>query len=114
MGIFLIKEAFLKNYFKDKLKKNKMFLCFLTILSAVTCEWAHCETCDYEKPTIEVLEFEVMGDKVKAWIEVDDEVWTGYLSQQPGYVSKGAYYPQDCNLTKSDYCLVSTVIYWDS
>ena len=48
-----------------------------------------------------------MGDKVKAWIEVDDEVWTGYLSQQPGYVSKGAYYPQDCNLTKSDYCLVS-------
>ena len=30
-----------------------MILSFLAILSVVTCEWAHCETCDYEKPTVE-------------------------------------------------------------
>ena len=54
-----------------------------------------------------VLEFEVQGDKVETWIEVDEVVWTGFLSKQPGYVAKGAYYPQDCDLTKPDYCLVT-------
>ena len=54
-----------------------------------------------------VLEFEVYGDKVKTWIDIDDDVWTGFLSKQPGYVAKGAYYPQDCNQTSTDYCLVS-------
>ena len=77
-----------------------------------------------------VLEFEVQGNKVETWIDIDDDVWTGFLSKQPGYVSKGAYYPQDCDRTKTDYCLVTwvtsslsykgtksyfrTVIYWTS
>ena len=56
-----------------------------------------------------VLEFEVQGNKVETWIDIDDDVWTGFLSQQPGYVSKGAYYPQDCDRTKTDYCLVTWV-----
>ena len=54
-----------------------------------------------------VLEFAVHGDKVKTWIDIDDDVWTTFLSEQPGYISKGAYYPQDCDLSKSDHCLVS-------
>ena len=57
-----------------------------------------------------VLEFAVHGDKVKTWIDIDDDVWTTFLSEQPGYISKGAYYPQDCDLSKSDHCLVSWVI----
>ena len=56
---------------------------------------------------LKVLEFEVQGDKVETWIEIDDNVWTGFLSKQPGYLAKGAYYPQDCDLTKPDYCLVT-------
>merc|ERR1712131_304979 len=98
--------------------RTMKILVFVGIFTAVNCQsgdvWGNCTICDYEKPTIEVLEFAVHGDKVKSWIDIDDDVWTTFLSEQPGYFSKGAYYPQDCDLSKSDHCLVSTVIHWSS
>merc|ERR1712018_563205 len=101
--------------------ENKMTNCSLKlyftffVMFSVRGEYGEpCDICDYTKPTIEVLEFQVQGDKVESWIEIDDEVWTTFLSQQPGYVSKGAYYPQDCDQNKKDPCLVSTVIYWET
>merc|ERR1712168_1662746 len=73
----------------------------------------NCKTCDYDASTYEVMEFSVQGDKVMDWIAADTEVWTNFLSKQPGYTSKGDYYPQDCDLTKTVHCLITTVTKWE-
>ena len=48
----------------------------------------------------------VKGNKVNDWIDADVQIWTSFLKPQPGFISKGDYFPQDCDLTSSKLCLV--------
>ena len=47
------------------------------------------------------------GNKIDDWINADVEVWTSFLKPQPGFIAKGDYFPQDCDLTSSKLCLVT-------
>ena len=49
----------------------------------------------------------VKGNKVNDWIDADVQIWTNFLKPQPGFISKGDYFPQDCDLSNSKLCLVT-------
>ena len=54
-----------------------------------------------------MIEFQFKGNKVSDWIDADVQIWTSFLKVQPGFISKGDYFPQDCDLNSSKLCLVT-------
>lgn len=57
---------------------------------------------------IELLTFKVSSDEMTQWIKVEEEVWTAFLKQQPGFMRKELWYSE----TEPD--LVKAVIWWQS
>ena len=56
----------------------------------------------------EYLVFQVDPDRVDAFIELDHEVWTGYMEQFPAFISKDVW------INESKPGEVSFIIYWNS
>merc|ERR1712002_175697 len=73
-----------------------------------------CETCDYKANTWEVLEFKVRGSDITQWMKHDDDIWTTFLSQQPGYISKMTKYASSCDLSSTSDCLVYSIVNWNT
>ncbi|WP_416670597.1 TIGR03792 family protein [Egbenema bharatensis] len=58
--------------------------------------------------TIEWLKFRVSPDSRERFVQVDAELWTPFLSQYPGFISKEVWISPD------DLSEVVQVIYWET
>lgn len=61
---------------------------------------------------VEFLTFTVPAERLAAWLEREAEVWTTFLSAQPGFVDKQVWSPGP--LDGGDPALVRVVIWWES
>jgi len=57
---------------------------------------------------IEVLTFDVPPADRDAWLELEEAVWSRFLEQQPGFVRKEIWIPEDDDQT------VHAVIWWET
>ena len=58
----------------------------MRIKSLVLCFFVVQATSDGD--AIEVLEFKIRGTDVDMWVKLDNEIWTDFLREQDGYISK--------------------------